>query len=1273
MTIGETTLVIEAKAKGVDETRKKISDLNKEGEKSIKVSDRMKTSWDDVSAAIAGLDYSYGLTIGSSSKAMQQLRQMYQIANTEMETLASSFKNTEEIIQKTERKVTISAARFKKSIKYMSAFRRDLSRSTSYAERSLVKLAGNKVELRDINPEHLAKKHFFNDFPPGPLDLYSIGKNLVNANSNKNKFRSEAAKDFIPDILVLKKQLLAYRKSQDNNSTRRSQRKTFENNIEAHSKNMQQMVNLFKQLTKGILVDGDSPYEDYFQLNKLQKLERERKYNPNYGVGVRKTTPGQRKYVEDLVREIINLFEANEPVKQKLQGIGREDLSQLLQGHEDDFMGRLLLAKKMKLTDVDFDKLINMVKRSQKMREESIKLEKQETQAIQKQVQINQDGTTKIQDSWNKVFNEIDFGYRDPLQGFQEDVSNLSIDLQGVGDAAQDSSKDFVKANKDAQKSQDELSKAVTDGTQDALTGSFDHYTKFTYDLMNLYHDGHDSFVDLKDQETQIVDDQTGEQIRIVKQATQEQARIQESGTVTMLKSWADMTQGWDQIAMDALEGIQQTLYDSFRNAFEGVGNLWDNLWDGMKNIAYQVLASIATRMATGLIANIGLNFIGGASGAGGAAGMAGSAMNAASTASSAYNWLGSGGAGGFGTYGGVGSSLFSWQSAPTAANFVGPGAPMTTGLSGLGYGVAGIGGAFTGYNLSYELYGKNNGAQVGGTLGGAGGAMLGAKIGTLAYPGIGTLIGALLGALAGGVFGGGIGSAFGGGEPDIEDREADAERSYKIMKELNEQANLDQDVDVDKYLEAINAGHRSDNRVDPEAMWALYTNLKSKDKLPWWAGDPGQIAHTRNLGATEWGQPDWMRFRLFGNNLPGETGDSGMAQWFGGGGEGPWGGEGNWDRVKGALGETDDETLNQLGDSLFKVKDGAAAFGVDLAELMGEFDLSQLESGEWAAILRDELTPASLMAAMNDKLRAEGMNNLEIAAQKQAAAIDSLLGTFNMSEEDTDAWVDQLFKANAEQEDLAKKMEEYQKIVEELKTLRAGEEDKAKDLIERGRELREELGLGESAFAKIEEGFEKFVEAMEKIAERLLNAAGDNGDDIPTEHDGGYIYHRGGMVGAMLQAGLITPHGGMTHMHTGGLRPDERMAILQAGEFVIKRSSVNPDTLAMLRSINATGRLPFEMMGRAMDRLQEPPRFHSGGPVIPLAASSPAPQPKGGDGGVTINMTPGAITINPQPGQDSGEIAREVQAKFLAWLQTPQGQAQVKQAADKAPGRNFV
>ncbi|MBI5522435.1 MAG: hypothetical protein HY910_07390 [Desulfarculus sp.] len=245
------------------------------------------------------------------------------------------------------------------------------------------------------------------------------------------------------------------------------------------------------------------------------------------------------------------------------------------------------------------------------------------------------------------------------------------------------------------------------------------------------------------------------------------------------LLSWRDFGEGWDKIFENTLSGIQSNLVSAFQSAFADVSKAWESLWEAGKNIALQALGAIATRLVTYGLAHLLLSFspaLGGAlgnmaganaangnDGAGGLLGMASKAKGAYDL----YGWL-SGGPGfsTFGMPGGFGSSLFNWTggTGDWASAFM---TPEISGLSTLGYGVAGVGGALSGWQLARLLYGgKGNsgiGGAVGGAAGGIGGGYLASLIGGAAGGPIGLAIGALAGGLLGGAGGGFLGSLFGG------------------------------------------------------------------------------------------------------------------------------------------------------------------------------------------------------------------------------------------------------------------------------------------------------------------------------------------------------------------------------------------------------------------------------------------------------------------------------------------------------------------------------
>ena len=70
-----------------------------------------------------------------------------------------------------------------------------------------------------------------------------------------------------------------------------------------------------------------------------------------------------------------------------------------------------------------------------------------------------------------------------------------------------------------------------------------------------------------------------------------------------------------------------------------------------------------------------------------------------------------------------------------------------------------------------------------------------------------------------------------------------------------------------------------------------------------------------------------------------------------------------------------------------------------------------------------------------------------------------------------------------------------------------------------------------------------------------------------------GLIAHDGGQVPALHSGGLA--RSSLPSFDSGGMKPDERIAKVQAGEYVNRRSSVNAQTLPVLQEINQTGQVP--------------------------------------------------------------------------------------------------
>jgi hypothetical protein len=211
-------------------------------------------------------------------------------------------------------------------------------------------------------------------------------------------------------------------------------------------------------------------------------------------------------------------------------------------------------------------------------------------------------------------------------------------------------------------------------------------------------------------------------------------------------------------------------------------------------------------------------------------------------------------------------------------------------------------------------------------------------------------------------------------------------------------------------------------------------------------------------------------------------------------------------------------------------------------------------------------------MARMEDELRAKGLNELEIASAKVATAIDTLLGSFDMGEEDTEAWIRQLMEATAGQADMAAKMKEYEDIVKKLQNAHELDEDEIKKLVERGRALREELGLGESQFSGVEEAVKTLTDTLSdeltpailEMIKQLRDAVdrNNNNNNDETAHRGGQL--RGGKV-FKAHTGIPTPIPSSSNLAANeqwvkvldgeGFIPPDAMDKAGPGQFELARS----------------------------------------------------------------------------------------------------------------------
>ena len=660
---------------------------------------------------------------------------------------------------------------------------------------------------------------------------------------------------------------------------------------------------------------------------------------------------------------------------------------------------------------------------------------------------------------------------------------------------------------------------------------------------------------------------------------------LNKSSFERILDSWADTQANMQAMTEESLKGIKGLFQAFFDDLFDDFEVSWDKLWDVAKGTATNLLSQTATDWASTAFASGAKWVMNQFSGTAQAA-------NAAQTAGS-YEFDDD-----------ISATSGSWS---FGSDWVGQGGGPWSDASGAVYGVAGAVGTYGGSYLGESVWGEskygNTLATISGSLGAAAGSYFG-PLGSLAGGAIGSFQGQMWGSLL-------------GGEDDTAEREADATAYADAMKTLLDSAYLrrvaagDESFDAGAYLQAQKRAHESDNRVGWDQMEADYATLKAAGVLQWWVPDVSRANALRGTDAYT-DQDLLKRDTLAG--LLGEafTGNSAIG----------WG-------LEDPFAEFSSETIDALGENLTIIQTGAEAFGVTLADLFEDISAADIASGEWSNILANELAPAQLMSRLEDSLRAEGLSNLEVAQQKVSAIIDTLLGTFDMSEENQAAWVEQLLSATSTQADLAAKTEEYAGIVQQLQSAHELDDASINELITRGRDLRKELGLGESAFSGVETAMQDMKKALTDevtpalvdLVEQLKAALADSedGEETQTNHSGGLIrHHSGGMVQAALAAGLISASGGT--MHTGGaasgLAADEVLRILQLGEYVVRRDSVTAATLPLLQDINSQGDAALAS-------------------YVPLISPEEGPAPAGGSGGgIVINI--GSIVVPNETGDEA-------------------------------------
>jgi hypothetical protein len=641
---------------------------------------------------------------------------------------------------------------------------------------------------------------------------------------------------------------------------------------------------------------------------------------------------------------------------------------------------------------------------------------------------------------------------------------------------------------------------------------------------------------------------------------------LNRTGIQTMLMQWGDFYEGWDKIGENFLQNVQSDISSAFKSAFEGTTTLWEGMWSAMKNIAYQALAAIATRLLTYGLGQLAISFMPSLSGPLGMSGGGTSMLGMAGTGLSAYNAYNSLAAGGglatLGTYGGMGSSMFTWG--PGAAGATAGGWEVATplvaqGLSPLGAALIGIP---AGYLTSSLVYDGKGYSGIAGAAGGGLGAWGGAALAAALFPELGPL--ALLaagagGGILGGLLGGGLGSLFGG-----EDDSPDWEKPGKPQAHLDELNRR-----LDDYVQRLKDGKLSTDE--------FYGSLSELAPLFAGSGDllggygaiiGGTLSSLQSLTAGTQEYADKLTTEL----NPAWIISTGLARDLASG-------MNELDAHKKALTNAVDAyaASNSLSSSqqealldlIIKEKGNVAELTADYNrynEIRNMFLDGTSRSKEELAALGDEFR------ALHDKLKITSpMDNL---ISTLGRLNDSLTKIFNLpSNKEFD------FTVNYNQNGSA------------------------------------EGGGGESGGGG---GGSASDDQVSSIGSQLLGRPWSRPSDwssglsLDTYIDmikgsDEYLskHHAGGMV---------------NRMHDGGLASDEVRRILQLGEFVTRRDSVTPETLPWLDYVNRHGQLPVPGLPMGMDDTLAD--FRSAMALRGLASStSTAPAPSAQAAPMIINL----------------------------------------------------
>ncbi len=628
-----------------------------------------------------------------------------------------------------------------------------------------------------------------------------------------------------------------------------------------------------------------------------------------------------------------------------------------------------------------------------------------------------------------------------------------------------------------------------------------------------------------------------------------------------VLADWADGAKHMEELTANSFKNIQdmaaRDLARGLKGEFKSIEEAADAVFNNVVNLAAQAFSQMLVIWGSANFARLFsggsyLPFFGGVIGGGNSA-AGGSAAgldlgDAASLGKAAWNWwnnpaaavslnpaqaLWLNGSGGYlagaspaatnsiyagGEWAGVSPSAWGnggWWSQPSFGG-------MTWG----GTTLAGVGGALGGWMMNQ---GKGTTAQLVGAAGGAAGSIGGSMLATMALAATPLApIAPFLGALVGGGAGGLLGGLFG-------EETNDAPKHYAANLQKLLQGGADSLTLNDLYHQySLGAGNR-------EELDQVYKQVAAAGQTSWWQADP-----ERGLKLGRLGDQDFWRVA----------------------------GLGGFDDQ--ALADADPEVIRELAEAVAEAEESLGPFAFALRGVLEGLDLSTLSADELATVLQERLTPAAAIQAQKQMELAAGADNLSASQKALKATQDALLYTQDLDAQSKEQLIELLLTESGNVQELTAKRQrltEIQQLLNQASDLGA---EKTRALIEEGRELAKDLGLQKTKWESNEEAVSKIVDAVQRLIDKLDSIPSSKDvtvnyrerhltDDSSSYHSGGVVLHRGGEVPPRrYHAGSLVTR----------LAPDEVPAILQRGEFVMRREAVSALGLEFMEDANR-GRLP--------------------------------------------------------------------------------------------------